>query len=53
MTKPFDGLVKDWPRERLARVEARARQLIAEELTLRQDPAQPQLSSGDQAGSEA
>ena len=35
MAIPFDQLTKDWPAERLARVEARARQLIAEQMTLR------------------
>jgi transcriptional regulator with XRE-family HTH domain len=35
MAKPFDQLTKGWPRERLVRVEARARELIAEEMTLR------------------
>jgi transcriptional regulator with XRE-family HTH domain len=35
MAKPFDQLTKGWPRERLERVEARARELIAEEMTLR------------------
>jgi DNA-binding XRE family transcriptional regulator len=35
MAKDFDELTKDWPPEWHARVEARAKQLIAEELTLR------------------
>lgn len=35
MAIPFDELTKGWPPERLARVEARAKQLIAEEMTLR------------------
>jgi transcriptional regulator with XRE-family HTH domain len=35
MAKDFDELTKNWPAERLARVEARAKQLIAEEMTLR------------------
>lgn len=35
MAKPFDELIKDWPAERRARVEARASELIAEEMTLR------------------
>lgn len=35
MAKPFDALTKGWPAERLARVDARAKELIAEELTLR------------------
>jgi transcriptional regulator with XRE-family HTH domain len=35
MTKPFKDLVKHWPAERRARVEARAKVLIAEEMTLR------------------
>ena len=35
MAKPFDHLTKGWPRERLDRVEARAKELIAEEMTLR------------------
>jgi DNA-binding XRE family transcriptional regulator len=35
MAKPFNDLIKDWPAERLARAENRAKELIAEELTLR------------------
>jgi transcriptional regulator with XRE-family HTH domain len=35
MTKPFDQLTRNWPPERLERVEARADELIAEEMTLR------------------
>ncbi len=35
MAKPFNELIKDWPAERLARVDARANELIAEEMTLR------------------
>jgi hypothetical protein len=35
MAKAFDQLTKGWSAERLARVEARAKQLIAEEMTLR------------------
>jgi transcriptional regulator with XRE-family HTH domain len=35
MPKPFGDLIKDWPQERKARVEARAKVLIAEEMTLR------------------
>lgn len=35
MSKPFSELIKDWPKERKARVEARAKILIAEEMTLR------------------
>jgi len=35
MAKPFDELVKGWPAERLARVDARAEELSMEELTLR------------------
>jgi transcriptional regulator with XRE-family HTH domain len=35
MAKAFDRLTKTWSAERLARVDARAKQLIAEEMTLR------------------
>ncbi len=35
MAKNFDELTKDWSARRLARVEARAKELIAEEMTLR------------------
>jgi hypothetical protein len=35
MAKAFDQLTKDWSAERLARVEVRAKQLIAEEMRLR------------------
>lgn len=35
MSRPFNDLIKDWPADRLARVEARAKALIAEEMTLR------------------
>ena len=35
MAKAFDQLTKGWSAERYARVEARAKQLIAEEMTLR------------------
>ena len=36
MAKAFHELIKGWSAERLARVEARAKQLIAEEMTLQQ-----------------
>ena len=35
MSIPFKDLTRDWSQERLAAVEARAAQLIAEELTMR------------------
>ncbi len=35
MAKAFSELTKDWPAERRERVKARARHLIAEEMTLR------------------
>ena len=35
MARPFNELIKGWPAERIAGVEARAKELIAEELTLR------------------
>jgi DNA-binding XRE family transcriptional regulator len=35
MSKPFRELIRDWPEERRSCVEARARELIAEEMTLR------------------
>jgi transcriptional regulator with XRE-family HTH domain len=35
MAKPFNDLITDWPVERLSRAENRAKELIAEELTLR------------------
>src|SRR5258707_448236 len=35
MAKPFNELIKDWPAERLARVDARGNELIGEEMTLR------------------
>jgi transcriptional regulator with XRE-family HTH domain len=35
MAKSFDELTKGWSAKRLAKVEARAQQLIAEEMTLR------------------
>jgi transcriptional regulator with XRE-family HTH domain len=35
MASPFRELTRDWPAERKARIETRAKQLIAEELTLR------------------
>jgi transcriptional regulator with XRE-family HTH domain len=35
MAKPFKELIKHWPAERRARVEARAKALIDEEMTLR------------------
>ncbi len=35
MSKPFHELTKDWPQERLDQIEARARTLIAEAMTLR------------------
>jgi hypothetical protein len=35
MSLPFRDLIKDWPAKRRARVEARAKVLIAEEMTLR------------------
>lgn len=35
MSIPFKDLIRDWPPERLAAVEARAAHLIAEELTMR------------------
>lgn len=35
MSTPFHDLTKDWPTERLGQIEARARTLIAEEMTLR------------------
>jgi hypothetical protein len=35
MAKDFDELTKNWPAERMARVEKRAKQLISDEMTLR------------------
>jgi transcriptional regulator with XRE-family HTH domain len=35
MAKPFGDLIRDWSPERKATVKARAKELIAEELTLR------------------
>ena len=35
MAKPIKDLIKDWPKERLARVDKRAKALISEEMTLR------------------
>lgn len=35
MAKPFNDLIKGWPARRLARVDARANELISEEMTLR------------------
>lgn len=35
MAKPFNDIIKGWPSRRLARVDARAKELIAEEMTLR------------------